>query len=157
MYVCQKYGSDVSKVGKRQNFKRSRRLPINGRLLDWLSSQSCHVLCHTGWLKARYFKRGRSVLFLTCDTHGSCVSYRVSVSDICVKLGKFHTNCRRINCIFRNKVCWDTKLKLHKVMAVPVLSYECELWIATKKEDSKIRTSTMEFLRLVQSLSLIHI
>ena len=32
-------------------------------------------------------------------------------------------------------------------MAIPVLSYGCELWTATKKEESTIQTSEMAFLR----------
>ena len=45
--------------------------------------------------------------------------------DIDVKLGKFQTVCGTIDRISRNK--------FYKVMAVPVLSYGCDVWTATKK------------------------
>ena len=41
----------------------------------------------------------------------------------------------------------DTKVKLYKVMTVPVLSYGCELWASAKIQDSKIQASEMVFLR----------
>ena len=42
--------------------------------------------------------------------------------DIDVKLSNFQKICETINCIFKSKVCQDTKLKFHKIMAVAVLS-----------------------------------
>ena len=47
-------------------------------------------------------------------------------------------------------------------MAVPALSYGCELWTTTKKQKSKIQASEMAFIRRVKrcsklDLSLIHI
>ena len=47
--------------------------------------------------------------------------------DIYVKVGRFQTICGTINSIFNNKVRQDTNLKFYKAIAVPVLSYGCEL------------------------------
>ena len=48
--------------------------------------------------------------------------------DIGVKLDEFQTICDTIDRIFSNNVRRDIELKFYKAMAVPVLSYGCELW-----------------------------
>lgn len=63
---------------------------------------------------------------------------------------KFQMTCRTICRILTNKVGRETKLKLYKVMAVSVLSYECELWTITKKQKSKIHVSETTFLNRVK-------
>ena len=86
-----------------------------------------------------------------------------------VKLGKFQTICGTTNRTFGNKVRRDTKLKIYKVMALPVpVSYThldvykrqslyCpngfELWMTIKKQDSKMQDSEMTFLTGVKRCS----
>ena len=55
--------------------------------------------------------------------------------------------------IFRKKLRLDTKLKSYKVTAVLVLSNGCELWTATKIQDTNIQPSGVAFLRGVKMCS----
>ena len=59
-------------------------------------------------------------------------------------------------CIKRNTVyctCNTVGLKFYRVMVVPVLSYGCQLWTATKKLESKIQASETACLRGVNRCS----
>ena len=93
-----------------QNMKpiRTKLIMINGRMLE-----------HVGYFNCL----------------GNNISYDINY-EIDVKLGKFQTICGMINRIFRYKIRRDAKLKFYKFMAVPALSYGCELWTTTKKQDS---------------------
>ena len=70
-----------------------------------------------------------------------------------VKLVKYQTNCGTTNLIFRNYVPRDTKLKFYKVLAVSVLSYVCELWTTTKKQDKRKTGLEIVFLKGVKRRS----
>lgn len=70
--------------------------------------------------------------------------------DVDNKICNFQRVCGTINRTFRNKIRKETKLKFYKVMAVPTLAYGSETWTLTKKQQSKIQTTEMKFLRNVK-------
>ena len=45
----------------------------------------------------------------------------------------------------------ETSLKLYKVMTVPVLLYDSEIWVPGKEHFSRIQTLEMRFLRSVKA------
>ncbi|KAJ4447240.1 hypothetical protein ANN_09244 [Periplaneta americana] len=70
--------------------------------------------------------------------------------DVDNKIRNFQRVCGTITRTFRNKIRKETKLKFYKVMAVPTLAYGNETWTLTKKQQSKIQTTEMKFLRNVK-------
>lgn len=65
-----------------------------------------------------------------------------------IKIGKLQRICGAINRIFKFTISRETKLKLHKTVAVPVLSHGSELKTVTEK--SKIKGSERNVLRDVK-------
>jgi hypothetical protein len=43
----------------------------------------------------------------------------------------------------------DTQIKLYKAMAVPTFAYGSEIWTLTKKQEARIETAEINFLRSV--------
>jgi hypothetical protein len=43
----------------------------------------------------------------------------------------------------------ETQIKFYKATAVPTLAYGSEIWTTTEKQEAKIETAEMKFLRSV--------
>jgi hypothetical protein len=66
------------------------------------------------------------------------------------KLAKFRNVCGTIHKYLKHKTRTDTHLKFFKTIAVPILIYDREAWVLSKREESKIQSSEMLFLRSVK-------
>jgi hypothetical protein len=53
----------------------------------------------------------------------------------------------------KHKTRKDTRLKFYESIAVPMLIYGSEAWVLSKREESKIQSSDMLFLRSVKVCS----
>ena len=62
--------------------------------------------------------------------------------------------CGTIHRTLANKTRKDTKTKFYKVMATPMLTYGSETWTITKKDQSRIQSAEMKFLRKVKGCTL---
>ena len=82
--------------------------------------------------------------YLGCD-----ISYDRE-RDIDEKINRFQMICGTINRSLKDKVRKETKLKLYKTMAVPMLLYGSETWVESKAEKSRIQAAEMRFLRRVK-------
>lgn len=85
---------------------------------------------------------------------GTDISYNKD-RDIEIKIQRFEHICGTINRTLSNKTRKDTKIKLYKVMATPILMYGSESWVPSQKEVKKIQTAEMRFLRRVQGCTLL--
>lgn len=83
---------------------------------------------------------------------GSDISYGKD-NDIETKLHRFTHICGTINRTLNNKTRKDTRVKLYKTMATPVLMYGSETWTPTQTDLNKIQTAEMRFLRRVKGCS----
>jgi hypothetical protein len=61
---------------------------------------------------------------------------------------KFNQRCSTIRTL-NNKLRKDTQMKFYKVTMVPKLIYKSKIWTTTKKQEAKIETAEMNFLRSV--------
>ena len=80
--------------------------------------------------------------YLGCD-----ISYEPD-RDIEEKVNKFQMICGTINRTLKNRTRKDTKIKLYKTMAVPSLMFGRETWVNTTRNQSKIQSAEMKFLRV---------
>jgi hypothetical protein len=55
--------------------------------------------------------------------------------------------CGTIHRTLKNKTKKETRLKFYKTVAVPALMYGCEIWVPTKKVQTRIQSTEMNFLR----------
>jgi hypothetical protein len=84
--------------------------------------------------------------YLGCD-----VSYEKDNSDN--RLAKFRNVCGTVHKYLKHKTRKDTRLKFYKTIAVPILIYSSEASVLSKREESKIQSSEMLFLRSVKGRS----
>jgi len=94
-------------------------------------------------------KHGISFRYLGCD-----ISYELD-RDIEEKVNKFQAICGTINRSLKNKTRKDTKIKLYKTMAVPSLMFGSETWVDTKRNQSKIQSAEIKFLRRVKGCTIL--
>jgi hypothetical protein len=66
-----------------------------------------------------------------------------------IKRNRFKQMCSTIRTL--NKTRKDTQIKLYKTIAVPThtRTYGSEIWTIRKKQEAKIKTAEMKFLRTV--------
>ncbi|MFP3020755.1 MAG: hypothetical protein ACEY3F_05440, partial [Wolbachia sp.] len=86
--------------------------------------------------------------FLGCD-----ISYKTE-NDVTNKLHKFQTIRGTIHRTLGNKTRKDTRIKFYKLMAVLVLTYDSETCITTRRDEQRIQTSEMKFLRRTTGCSI---
>jgi hypothetical protein len=55
--------------------------------------------------------------------------------------------CGTIHRPLKNKTRKETRLTFYKTMAIPVLMYGSEIWVPTKKVQTRIQSTKMNFLR----------
>jgi hypothetical protein len=55
--------------------------------------------------------------------------------------------CGTVHRTLKNKTRKETRLKFYKTMAIPALMYESEIWVPTKKVQTRIKSTEMNFLR----------
>jgi hypothetical protein len=69
-------------------------------------------------------------------------------NDKCIdkKLGRFQMLCCTVHRTLKNKTRKETRLKFYKTMAIPALMYESEIWVSTKKVQTRIQSTEMNFL-----------
>jgi hypothetical protein len=85
--------------------------------------------------------------YLGCD-----ISYEKD-NDVDNKLAKFRNVCGTIHKYLKHNTRKDTSLKFYKTIAVPIFIYDSEAWVLPKREESKIQSSEMLFLRSVKGCS----
>jgi hypothetical protein len=59
--------------------------------------------------------------------------------------------CGTIHRTLKNKIRKETRLKFYKTMAIPALMYGSEIWVPTKKVQTRIQSTEMVFLRKTKS------
>lgn len=82
--------------------------------------------------------------YLGCD-----ISFNYE-KDIEKKVNRFQMICGTIGRTLGRKARKETQMKFYKVMAVPTLIYGSESWTITKKEESRIQSAEMKFMRYVR-------
>ena len=70
--------------------------------------------------------------------------------DLEQKVNKFSRICGTISRTLKNKTRNDTQIKFYKTMAVPTITYGSEVWVTSKKQEQRIQTQEMKFLRRVK-------
>jgi hypothetical protein len=55
--------------------------------------------------------------------------------------------CSTIHRTLKNKTGKETRLKFYKTMAIPALMYGSEIWVPTKKVQTRIQSTEMNFIR----------
>jgi hypothetical protein len=65
------------------------------------------------------------------------------------KLAKFRNVCGTNHKYLKHKTRKDTHDKFYKTITLPVLIYGSETWVPSKREESKLQSSEMPFLRKV--------
>jgi hypothetical protein len=88
--------------------------------------------------------------YLGCD-----ISYEKD-NDIDNKLAKFRNVCGTIHKYFKHETRKDTHLKFYKTIPLSSLIYGSEARVLSKREESKIQSSEMLFLRSVKRCFRIH-
>jgi hypothetical protein len=68
-------------------------------------------------------------------------------------LAKFRNVCGAVHKYLKHKTRKDTRLKFYETISVPILIYGSEAWVLSKREESKIQSSEMLFLRNVKGCS----
>jgi hypothetical protein len=76
-----------------------------------------------------------------------CAISKENYRDIDKKLRRFHMICGAIHRTLKNKTRKESRLKFYKTMAVPALMYGSEIWAPTKKFQTRIKSTEMNFLR----------
>jgi hypothetical protein len=71
-------------------------------------------------------------------------------NGIGTKLQRCENICGTINRTFGNNTRTDTRIKLYKTLAAPILMYGCETWAHSQRGMNKIQTAEMRFLRKVK-------
>jgi hypothetical protein len=67
--------------------------------------------------------------------------------DIDKKLERFQMLCGSIHRTLKKKTRKETRLKFHKTVAIPALMYGSEIRLSTKKVQTRIQSTEMNFLR----------
>jgi hypothetical protein len=55
--------------------------------------------------------------------------------------------CGTVHRTLKNKTRRKTRLKFYKTMTVPTLMYASEIWVPTKKVQTRIQSTEINFLR----------
>jgi hypothetical protein len=80
----------------------------------------------------------------------SYLGYKITVPnnrDFEINWNRFNQMCSTIRRTLKNKTRKETQAKFYKAMALSVLTYRSEIWIATKEQAKKIKTAEMKLLR----------
>jgi hypothetical protein len=80
------------------------------------------------------------------------LGYTIAVTnnkDLEIKLNRFHQMCGTIRRMLYKKTRKDTQIKFYKAMAGPTFTYGSEIWTLTIKQEARIETVEMNFLRSV--------
>ena len=80
---------------------------------------------------------------------GCSLTYKKD-SDINNKISRFQSVCGTIHRSLKGRARKDTELKFFKVMAVPLLMYGSEAWTIGRREESRLQSAEMWFLRAVK-------
>ncbi|KAJ4447044.1 hypothetical protein ANN_09033 [Periplaneta americana] len=112
----------VACMGESRNAYRVSKIIVNGNILEQVS----------------HFN------YLGCD-----ISFNYE-KDIEKKVNRFQMICGTIGRTLGRKARKETQMKFYKVMAVPTLIYGSESWTTTKKEESRIQSAEMKFMRYVR-------
>jgi hypothetical protein len=84
--------------------------------------------------------------------HLGCEISKENYRDIYKKLGGFQMLCGTIHRTVKNKSRKETRLKFYKTVAIPALMYGSEIWVPTKKVQTRIQSTEMNFLRKTERL-----
>jgi hypothetical protein len=68
-------------------------------------------------------------------------------NDIDKKLGRFQMLCGTTHRTLKNKTRKEKRLKFYKRMAIPALMYRSEIWVPTKKVQTRIQSTEINFLQ----------
>jgi hypothetical protein len=69
--------------------------------------------------------------------------------DLGINMNRFNQMCSTTRRALNNKIRKETQIRFYQATAVPALTYGSEIWAITKKQEGKIETAEMKFLRSV--------